>query len=218
MLGSAVLCYITDRSQFSGDDSARSKCLLEKIREAAAARVDFIQLREKDLTSRQLEELARAAMEAVVHTSSTRLLVNSRTDVALAVAAHGVHLRSQDVSVSVVRELWSKWHARNSKPETRNWVTVSCHSDGEVQAAESQGADFALFAPVFQKRDAPRVRASGLAELQRVCRHNVPILALGGVTLENARDCMDAGAAGIAGIRLFQENDISEVVRRLQSL
>lgn len=217
MLASPVLCYITDRNQFSGHESARRARLLEKIHEAAGAGVDFIQLREKDLSGRQLEELARTVLKMISSGSGTRLLINSRIDVALAVGAHGVHLPSDDVPPSTVRELWSKRHTANSRSETRTWITVSCHSDADVQAAESQGADFALFAPVFEKRAAPQVAATGLAGLHRACGHRIPVLALGGVTLENARDCFDAGAAGIAGIRLFQDNDITEVVRKLRT-
>jgi len=218
MLASPVLYYITDRSQLTGDDSTRRSRLLEKIRETAAEGVDFIQLREKDLTGRQLEELGRAAMDAIGSATGTRLLINSRTDVALAVGAHGVNLRADDVPVSAVRELWSTAHARNSKLETRSWISISCHTDQDVQAAESEGADFALFAPVFEKRDAPGVQAIGIGELRRACLHRIPVLVLGGVTIQNARECMDAGAAGIAGIRLFQENSVAEVARKLRTL
>lgn len=217
MLASPVLYYITDRSELANDESTRCARLLDKIREAAAAGVEFIQLREKDLTARQLEALARAAMDAIATVPGTRLLINSRTDVALAVGAHGVHLRSDDVPVSIVRELWSKRPTGSWKPETRNWISISCHRDAEVQAAYSQGADFALFAPIFEKHSAPGVQGTGIAELRRVCRYTIPVLALGGVTLENAHACLEAGAAGIAGIRLFQDNDIREVVRALRT-
>jgi thiamine-phosphate pyrophosphorylase len=217
MAASPVLSYITDRRQFAGDEPTRRARLLEKIRAAATAGVDFIQLREKDLAARELEELGRAAMDAIGKSLGTSLLVNSRTDVALAVGAHGVHLRADDVPVSVVRQLWAGAHTPKLEREARNWITVSCHTDREVQAAKFEGADFALFAPVFEKRDVPGARATGIVELRQACSHGIPVLALGGVTLENARDCMNAGAAGIAGIRLFQENDIADVVRKLRT-
>lgn len=215
MLASPVLYYITDSRQFAGDEGVKRARLLAKVREAAASSVDFIQLREKDLTTRQLEELARAAVDAIGDAPGTRLLINSRTDIALAVGAHGVHLRSNDVPVSVVRQLWSATQSRSSKVES--WITISCHTDQDVQAAESEAADFALFAPVFEKRDAPGVRGTGIAELRRACRHGIPVLALGGVTVDNANDCLQAGAAGIAAIRLFQDNDIAEIVGRLRT-
>jgi thiamine-phosphate pyrophosphorylase len=86
----------------------------------------------------------------------------------------------------------------------------------EVVAA-SNGADFAVFAPVFEKKDSPETKGAGLDQLREACRQKIPVLALGGITLENAVACVDAGAAGIAAIRLFQENDIAEVVRRLRN-
>jgi thiamine-phosphate pyrophosphorylase len=94
-------------------------------------------------------------------------------------------------------------------------VAVSCHSRAEVVRAESAGADFAVFAPMFEKKDAPGTAPVGLGALHEACAVKMPVLALGGITLRNARSCIEAGAAGIAAIRLFQENRISEVVRAL---
>src|SRR5262245_48334885 len=94
-----LLYYITDRAQFPGDEPGRTKQLLDKITEAARSGVDYIQLREKDLSSRHLEQLARAATQRVCASGSkSRLLINSRSDVALAVGARGVHLQSRDIS------------------------------------------------------------------------------------------------------------------------
>jgi thiamine-phosphate pyrophosphorylase len=211
-----ILCYITDRSQFPGPESARRKRLLQEIAEAARARVDYIQLREKDLPTSDLEELAREAMKILLATRNsplaTRLLINSRTDVALAAGAHGVHLRSDDISPRDVRAI-VRLAARHSPLATRHFVVgVSCHTLDEV--AHAAGADFALFGPVFEK-DGKQSR-SGLDLLRRACRKRIPVLALGGVALENAQTCLAAGAAGIAAIRLFQQNDIAGVVRRLR--
>lgn len=96
-------------------------------------------------------------------------------------------------------------------------MSVSCHFAGDVARAASEGADFAVFAPVFEKKDAPRTGSAGLDGLREACRQKIPVLALGGVTLTNARACIDAGATGIAAIRLFQENEIAEVVRHLRA-
>lgn len=82
--------------------------------------------------------------------------------------------------------------------------------------AASASADFAIFAPVFGKKDSPATNAAGLDQLREACRQKIPVLALGGVTLENAAACIESGAAGIAAIRLFQESDIVEVVRQLR--
>jgi thiamine-phosphate pyrophosphorylase len=216
-----LLYYITDRTQFPGDEPTRRRLLLQELAEAAYRGVDYIQLREKDLSTRELEILAGEAVRAIrLRTENreprTALLVNSRTDVALAVGADGVHLRADDISPRQAREIFSA-HTRSSELETRRWfVGVSCHSAAEVARAGVEGADFAVFAPVFEKKNAPDARPAGLDALREACRVDIPVLALGGVTLENARACVEAGAAGIAAIRLFQEHDIAHVVRTLR--
>jgi thiamine-phosphate pyrophosphorylase len=220
-----ILSYITDRSQFPGTESARRKRLLQKIAEAARAGVDYIQLREKDLPTHDLEQLAREAVKILLATRpsplTTRLLINSRTDVALAAGAAGVHLRADDISPRELRAILreaarhSPLATRNLKLETRNFlISVSCHTLAEVSRAAAARADLALFGPVFEKDGAGT--SGGLARLRRTCRQRLPVLALGGVTLENAVACLDAGARGIAAIRLFQQNDIAAVVRRLR--
>lgn len=220
-----LLYYITDRMQFAGDEATRRRKLLEKIGEAARAGVDYIQLREKDLPARDLEEVAREAVRLVrEQTAATplsdgrhsRMLINSRTDVALAVGSDGVHLRSDDPSPHEARVIAERVTTRNPKLETRSFViAVSCHSEENVRDAAQDGADFVVFSPVFEKQDNSSARVAGLDLLARACRHGVPVFALGGVTLDNAHSCLEMGAAGIAGIRLFQQNAIADVVRRL---
>jgi thiamine-phosphate pyrophosphorylase len=209
-----LLYYITDRSQFGGDELARRCALLDKIAEAARAGVDYIQLREKDLSGREMETLAREIVAAVrENSSSTHLLINSRVDVALAVGADGVHLRAGDVAPREVAGM-----LRASAQRTGHFVVVaSCHSNEDLTHAESEGVDFAVFAPVFGKSGAHQVSPTGLARLREACQSKIPMLALGGVTLENAASCLDAGAAGVAAIRLFQENRIEDVVRALRT-
>jgi thiamine-phosphate pyrophosphorylase len=225
-----LLCYITDRTQFPGTEAQRRKRLLAKITEAALCGVDYIQLREKDLPARDLEALARDAARATRNLKGeARLLINSRTDIALATGAGGVHLRSDDIPASDARVIASVVLSRNAKRETRDWlIGVSCHTLAEVQLAESHGADFAVFGPVFGKTAGDP--ATGLQTLRQICARGVPadrkteavtfgrmpVLALGGVNLENATACIAAGAAGIAGIRLFQENNIAKVVESLR--
>ena len=217
-----LLYYITDRAQFAGDESARRKRLLEKIAEAGRAGVDYIQIREKDLCARELEELAEQAIRILEDEKrrvanrerETPLLINSRTDVALAVGAQGVHLRSDDIAPPNVRHICST----REKDSVCLMISQSCHHPNDVQQAARNGADLALFAPVFEKKDSPQSEAAGLDALRRSCQYNIPVLALGGVTLENAAACFEVGAAGIAGIRLFQEHDVAEIVRRLRSL
>jgi thiamine-phosphate pyrophosphorylase len=202
--------YITDRSQFSGEESQRRSRLLEKISEAALAGIDYIQLREKDLSARALESLAQAALQRIREKSSrTRLLINSRTDVAIAVGADGVHLPSADISPAEAREIW-----RKTQSPPHPIIGVSCHTETEVIRAQNGGADFVVFGPIFGKKGATGT-TRGLAELRKVSRHKIPVLALGGVTLENADSSIAAGTSGIAAIRLFQENEIAGVVKKL---
>ena len=226
MADRCVLYYITDRSQFRGDELARRRALLAKVAEAARAGVDYIQLREKDLGTRELEMLARDALTAVrngapLRTENrelrTRLLINSRTDVALAAGADGVHLRADDVAPHEVRQVLEV--SAHRPPTTDHFlVAASCHAAADVFRAESEKADFAVFAPVFGKRGSAGTPPAGLAALHEACRAKIPVLALGGVTLENAASCLEAGASGIAAIRLFQENKIEDVVRALRAL
>jgi len=220
-----LLYYITDRGQLSGGEAARLANLRFKISSAARAGVDYIQLREKDLSTKKLEQLAREGVSRLQKLrtsrwqSKTRLLINSRVDVAIASGADGVHLRSDDISPAVVRSIWAEANAGASGPESREpLIAVSCHTAAEVQRAASEGADFAVFAPVFEKNDQPDQIPAGLAALREACKAKIPVLALGGVTYENAGSCLDAGAAGVAGIRLFQKYMIREVVRVLRAL
>lgn len=221
-----LLYYITDRSQFDGDEQTRRRALLGKVAEAASAGVDYIQLRERDLSARELEILARDVLAAV--RSSTlprtdnrgvipRLLINSRTDVAFAVGTDGVHLRSDDVAPQEVRRM-SEVYARRLPTTVHFLVAASCHSNADVIRADAEGADFAVFAPIFEKYKFPGAQSTGLAVLREACRAKIPVVALGGVTIENAASCLNAGAAGIAGIRMFQGNRIEDVVRALRAL
>jgi thiamine-phosphate pyrophosphorylase len=224
MAASCLLYYISDRNAFPGTEAARRKRLLEKISEAASVGVDYIQLRERDLPARELESLAKDAVSIVTKLKTenrklrTALLINSRTDVAIAVQADGVHLRSDDVSPQEVRVIWNQCDADTPVRELSSRepiIGVSCHSPEEVKQAAATQATFAVLAPVFEKKDS---RPAGLSLLREACLSTIPVLALGGITLSNAHSCLEVGAAGIAAIRLFQENDIEEVCRALRNL
>src|SRR5437867_4509424 len=138
------LYYITDRTQFSGDRAEQERRLLEKIAECAAAGIEMVQLREKDLEARALEELAFKAM-AALGASRTRLLINSRTDVALTCGAHGVHLPAHDLRASEVRAIFFQVTAAgrvsgNVQSGRAPVIGVSAHSVAEVASAEAHGA------------------------------------------------------------------------------
>ena len=209
-----LLCYITDRRQFPGNPVGQRQRLLEKIAECAAAGVDYVQLREKDLSIRELESLARDVMRLFPAGAHARLLINSRLDVALACGAAGVHLPSRTLPPSEARSLLAT--AGMAHPV----IGVSTHSLQEVMHAESHGVDFAVFGPVFEKDSHASV--SGLEKLREVSQRTavgtpMPLLALGGVTADNAAQCIQAGAAGVAGIRLFQENNVQKLVEELKT-
>jgi thiamine-phosphate pyrophosphorylase len=224
-----LLCYITDRNQFAGTRQERRDHLLAKIAEAAGYGVDFIQLREKDLPARELEELALAASAAIAQHGQrssarsgpkTRLLVNSRADVAIASRAGGVHLPSGELSPGAARRAWRREAVEGARTGHRPTIGVSCHSPEEVRRAEQEGADLVVFGPIFEKTvfsngQSRPARALGIEALELVRHSRIPVLALGGITLENGPACVRAGAGGVAAIRLFQQNDIARVVRAL---
>jgi thiamine-phosphate pyrophosphorylase len=208
-----LLYYITDRTGFAGTDAEQRAALIRRISDAARAGVDCIQLREKDLIAAKLELLAREVLRVVRDNSATtKLLINTRADIALEVGADGVHLPADSPPASEVRDNWLR--RTNCEP----LVGVSAHTIGDIQQAESDGADFAVFAPVFEKV-AAGTKGIGLNVLREACAGaRIPVLALGGVNLANARACLDAGAAGIAGIRLFQQGDVAETAHQLREL
>lgn len=185
-----ILYLVTDRKALPGVD------LLDLIVEAAAAEVDLIQIREKDLTDRQLCELVSEAVRRL-QGAPTRLLVNDRFDIALAYGAHGVQLTSRSVSAEVVRP----------RVHDRFIIGASTHSLEELERADAQGADFALLGPIY---DTPSKRVYGsplgTAILDGACRRfGLPVLGIGGITLSRAQAIRQAGAAGIAAITLFAQ-------------
>ena len=197
-----ILYYITDSSQL-----AQPKEVLGRIRAAYAAGVDWIQIREKKMPARDLCRLVEQAL-ALPEKGRGRLLINERLDVALACGADGVHLPADSLPVAVVR---------NAVPVVgpAEWlVGASCHSPAQVEAAAREGASFAVLGPIFETPG--KGPPLGLEPLRQACRavaeREFPVLALGGVNLENAGTCLEAGAAGLAAIRLFQSTDVAEDV------
>ena len=194
---------ITDSSHFR-DAAARHAELIAHARRWAHQKIDFVQLREKTLEAGELLELAEAMLAIFQEQGGhTKLLINGRADVAMAAKADGVHLTSQSGSLTPaqVRQLY----AQPTRPEPI--VSTSCHGLAEVERACSLGADLILFGPVFEKLMDGRVVTAGvgLDMLRRACTSagETPVLALGGITEETASACVEAGAAGVAGIRLF---------------
>lgn len=197
------LYYITDRRLFPGSPEDQQRGVLAKIAECVAAGVDYIQLREKDLSGRELYRLAEEAMRLIPSGARTRLLINSRVDIALACGAHGVHLPANGLLVRDARAIFGKAGNRDAL------VAVSTHTVEEVDDAREQAADFVVFGPVFEKNT--ELAVNGAAKLAEACQISIPVFAIGGVTIENAGQCREKSAAGIAGIRLFQQNPVAEI-------
>jgi thiamine-phosphate pyrophosphorylase len=211
-----ILCYVTDRRTLGGVAPLR-----EAILRAIAARVDWIQIREKDLDARLLADLARwAVSEVEAHGSRggvpirTQIIMNDRLDVALVAGAAGVHLGEASVPVKEV----TAW--RRSLKRENFLIGASCHSAQSAVDAEHDGTDYIFFGPVFATPSKESFGPpQGIEQLKKTCEAvRIPVLAIGGITAENAASCVSAGAAGIAAIRMFQESeDVARVVTQLRT-
>ena len=203
MSSALQLCYVTDRHGLEPNP------LLPRLLEAIRAGVDLVQIREKDLATRELVGLVGAAVDAASG-RSTRVVVNDRLDVALTLGAAGVHLGTQSMPARVVRAIVSEHFL----------VGVSCHSLEEAIEAESARADYIVLGPIFETPSKiPYGPPLGLDKLSEVAtRVKIPLLALGGITVERVKPCLAAGATGIAGISIFQAcASVEERVRELRA-
>jgi thiamine-phosphate pyrophosphorylase len=201
-----IACYVTDRIAFPAETCVRD--VLARIRAAAEAGADWVQIREKDLGSGALYALVRDALALVADVrrergAATRVIVNGRLDVAVACGADGVHLGY----ASVPAQDAIRWCHNGGAP--REFIVgVSCHSLEDARSAEAAGADYVFFGPVF---DSPSKREfgapQGAAKLREVARAlRIPLIAIGGINASNARECLQTGAAGVAAIREFQDS------------
>jgi thiamine-phosphate pyrophosphorylase len=215
-----LLCYATDLRSLSLAESTDTRAaLLDKIEAATVAGVDWIQIREKQLSAKEsgrltLEALQRSGGSVVDAGARQRIIVNDRLDVALATQAGGVHLGENSLPPNEAGQL-----ARALRREGDFLIGVSCHSIEAAKFAERGGADYLFFGPVFETPSkAPYGPPQGLNSLAEVCRSvSIPVLAIGGITLANSAACFSAGASGIAAIRLFQDSgDLSALVQALR--
>jgi thiamine-phosphate pyrophosphorylase len=186
-----VVCLITDRRRLG---SSWQTALVERVRAAARAGVHLVQVRERDLEGGALARLVSACVDAVRGTR-TRILVNDRLDVALAAGAHGVHLRGDSFAAPRIR-------ACVPAPFL---VGRSVHGVADaVATTQAGGIDYLIFGTVFESTSKPDADAAGLAALAAVAAATpIPVLAVGGMTVERGRDAVAAGAAGIAAISMF---------------
>jgi thiamine-phosphate pyrophosphorylase len=192
---------------------------LLKMETAAAAGVDWIQIREKDLSGRDCglltrEALQRAAKSPASNAAPTSILVNDRLDVALSEGAGGVHLGENSLPLPEAKRL-----VKAQALSQHFLIGVSCHSLEAARWAASGDADYLFFGPIFSTPSKAAFGApQGLERLAEVCHAvSIPVLAIGGITLANASACLAAGASGIAAIRLFQDaRDMSSLVQSLR--
>lgn len=209
-----VLCYVTDRKSLTGDAARAKELLLKKIEAVAAAGVDWIQLREKDLCARELAELTVLARERIG--PKCKMFVSDRLDVALAKGADGAHLGEQGLPVAEAKRLL------NEQAEGRVLLLgVSVHSLASAREAEGHGADYLIFGPIFPTPSKASFGApQGLEKLREICAGaKIPVIAIGGITVEHFRGCLRAGASGIAAIRLFQDTrDLPALVSQWRNL
>lgn len=206
-----LLCFVTDRVRLPLMPAGQKMDLLKKIDDAASAGVDWIQLREKDLSAVELSALARRAISSIP--GSCRLLINDRLDVAYAVGASGVHLGEKSIPLDQ-----AKHFVRAHGMREDFLVGASVHSLESARSAERDGADYVVFGPIFvtpskEKYGAPQ----GLEKLAEVCREiSIPVFAIGGITADNARECYLQGVRGVCAISVFQE--AAELVTVVQQL
>ncbi len=203
-----MICLVTDRRRLStaSDDVDR---LVDLVAAAARAGIDLIHVRERDLDARPLAELVRRCVGAV-HGTATKVLVNDRVDVAIAAGADGVHLRGDSIAAAAVRSLAGDGFL----------IGRAVHgSEESAEVVRAGSVDYLLFGTLYPTRsksaDHP---VSTLAELSAATRVGVPVLAIGGITVERAADVARAGAAGIAGIGLFVPPPGMSADRHLQTI
>jgi thiamine-phosphate pyrophosphorylase len=204
-----LVYLITDRHSLDPGGRSANEALIDLIRHAVAAGVDLVQIRERDLSARDMFLLAENAA-VCARGSGTAILINDRADIAAACGI-GVHLTTHSMKADVIRRAFGD----------DMLIGASTHSLDEVAEAEAGGADFVVFGPVFEteskKQYGPPV---GLNALRDASAHSkIPVLALGGITGSNFRQALDAGAAGVAGISLFaQSQDLANLIHTIKNL
>jgi thiamine-phosphate pyrophosphorylase len=207
---SPLLYLITDRSELPREENqSELAALCDFVGAAVAAGVDMIQVRERDLSARELFEIAEL-LSGLARRHDAGVLVNDRADVA-ACAGAGVHLTTRSMAPEVIRKAFGQ----------DMLIGASTHSMEEAVAAESGGADFVVFGPVFETRSkkiyGPPVGLELLGDVAR--RLRIPVLALGGIDMTNFRLALERGAAGVAAISLFAKAaDLRAVVEQVKNI
>jgi len=193
-----LIYLITDRLMMTRRSRApHPQALIDFLRAAIAAGVDLIQLRERDLSAREVLAIADA-IATDADSAGTSLLINDRADIAAAAGA-GVHLTTRSMTAEAVRRAFGD----------QMLIGASTHNLEEARAAASAGADFIVFGPVFETESkamyGPPVGLAALREAAELL--TIPVIALGGIKPDNLNDALRAGAAGVAAISMFVEAD-----------
>jgi thiamine-phosphate pyrophosphorylase len=221
-----ILCYVSDRRILTKTtESEASHAVLQVIEAAASAGVDWIQVREKDLSAREYswlisEAMSRTMRSQIGNPKASRIIANDRLRVVLAEGADGIHLGEVSSPLKEIRSALDEYLSQHPG-KSQILIGSSCHSIQSAAKAASDGADYIFFGPVFATPSKAKFGSpQGLDRLAEVSRAvTIPVLAIGGITLENASSCLVAGASGLAGIRLFQDApNISTVVETLRNL
>jgi thiamine-phosphate diphosphorylase len=211
-----VVCMISDRRRGrTGDgpgsvpDLSPDDALVALVGAAARAGIDLVQVRERDLEGGALVRLVARCIDASRHTH-TRVLVNDRLDVAVAAGAHGVHLRGDSVPAPRIRALVRPGFL----------IGRSIHSREEAaRVCAEGGVDYLMFGTVFSTTSKPGVTAAGIDALANVATAvPLPVLAVGGMTVETMRGLGRTGAAGIAAIGMFVDTPIEHLPRTIAEL
>jgi thiamine-phosphate pyrophosphorylase len=198
---SSRLLVVTDRHQTHG------RPLVPLLQRVLTAVAPAIQLRERDLSARELVTLARE-VQAVTASRRAQLLINDRIDLALALEGVGVHLRSNSLPVSVARQMLG----------TQRLLGISAHSVEEAVQGASQGADYIVLGPIYETPSKQLFGPPlGIHTLEKACRLvRIPIVGIGGVTAARAREMRHAGAFGAAVITaILGATDVESAAREL---
>ena len=199
---SSRLLVVTDRHQTNG------RPLVPLLQRVLAATTPIVQLRERDLSARELVRLAREVQAVTASSHRSQLLINDRIDVALALEGVGVHLRSNSLPVSVARQLLG----------AQRLLGISVHSVEEAMQVESQGADYIILGPIYATPSKQMFGPPlGIHTLEKACRLvRIPIIGIGGVTAARAREMRRAGAFGVAVITaILGAADVESATREL---
>ncbi len=193
---------ITDRKRIE-------RSLFDAVEEALGAGIKAVQLREKDLQTRPLLDMAYR-MRELTRRYGAKLFINERADIAIAVDADGVHLGAKGIPIKAVRRIRDRGFL----------IGYSAHSPEEAARAEAEGADFVTFSPVYETSSKPGVKAQGLQRLEAAVRAvSIPVFALGGITLDRVEEVRQRGAFGVAVVSaILGAYDIDEETKKFVRL